>query len=100
MRIAGTVVACVLSVTLLSACGKNRSVCRQDDKDYVGAREMPPLQAPPGLDAPNTRNALRVPPLTTPERPRAKTDACLDAPPPFETPRVEPQKTPDAQAPK
>jgi len=38
---------------------------------------------PPGLDAPNTRNALKVPPLNTPERVRGKDEPCLDIPPPF-----------------
>ena len=60
--------------------------CSQDDKDYAGAQEMPPLQAPPGLDAPNTRNALKVPPLNTPERIRGKDEPCLDIPPPFASP--------------
>lgn len=63
-------------------------VCKQDDKDYVGAQEMPPLKAPDGLDAPNTRNALKVPPLNTPERVRGRDEPCLDAPPPFSTGRA------------
>ena len=54
---------------------------------------MPPLQAPPGLDAPDTRNALKVPPLNTPERVRGKDEPCLDAPPPFAS-----QANRDAQA--
>jgi hypothetical protein len=54
---------------------------------------MPPLQAPPGLEAPDTRNALRVPPLNTPERTRGKDEPCLSAPPPYATPKAaEPQK--------
>lgn len=60
-------------------------VCKQDNKDYVGAKEMPPLKAPDGLDTPDTRNALKVPVLNTPERVRGSDESCLDAPPPFST---------------
>ena len=62
-----------------------KRVCKQDNKDYVGAKEMPPLKAPDGLDAPDTRNALKVPVLNTPERVRGVDEPCLDAPPPFST---------------
>ena len=47
-----------------------------------------PLKAPPGLQDPDTRNALRVPPLDTPERIRGKNEPCLDAPPPFANPKA------------
>lgn len=72
-------------------------VCKQSNKDYVGAKEMPPLKAPEGLDAPDTRNALRVPPLNTPERVRGRDEPCLDAPPPFSTAKATP--TPAAPPP-
>jgi uncharacterized lipoprotein len=49
------------------------------------ARNLPPLKMPPGLDAPDTRNAIKVPPLDEPERPRAPTDPCLSQPPSFKT---------------
>ena len=61
-------------------CKSRGTTCKQDNKDYVGAQELPPLKAPPGLDPPDTRNALKVPPLDTPERPRGKNEACLDVP--------------------
>lgn len=44
---------------------------------------MPPLRVPPGLDAPDTRNAIKVPALTEPQVARARTDPCLSAPPSF-----------------
>jgi hypothetical protein len=47
------------------------------------AREMPPLRAPAGLDAPDTRNAVKVPPLAEPEKPRGKDDPCLSQPPAY-----------------
>lgn len=56
--------------------------CRERDVSR-GAINRPPLQVPPGMDAPDTRNAVQVPPLSEPERPRAPTDPCLSAPPPF-----------------
>ena len=88
MRIAGTLLACILSVTMISGCKSRMVSCKQDDKDYAEARELPPLTAPPGLDAPNTRNSLKVPPLATPERVRGRDEGCLDTPPPFATPKT------------
>src|SRR5919108_3495055 len=49
---------------------KQKQLCKQDNKDYAGAQDLPPLKAPEGLETPNTRNALKVPPLNTPERVR------------------------------
>jgi uncharacterized lipoprotein len=66
--------------------GKTEKIlCKQDNRDYVGAKEMPPLKAPDGLETPDTRNTLKVPVLNTPERIRGRDEACLDAPPQFET---------------
>ena len=95
MRIAGTILLSVLGVAGLAGCKTRLESCNQDNKDYAGARELPPLKAPPGLDAPDTRNGLKVPPLETPERVRGKNEPCLDIPPPFSN-----TKTPDAKAPK
>jgi uncharacterized lipoprotein len=98
MRIAALILATVLCVSMTAGCKTRMASCSQDDKDYSGAEEMPPLQAPPGLDPPNTRNALKVPPLNTPERKRGKNEPCLDIPPPFASPTsatppaAEPQK--------
>lgn len=90
MRIAVITIACVLSVAAMSGCKSRMESCSQNDKDYAGAKEVPPLQAPPGLDAPNTRNALKVPPLNTPERRRGKNEPCLDIPPPFTSQKTTP----------
>ena len=88
MRMPAILFASVLSLLLLPGCKSRGPTCNQTNKDYVGAPELPPLKAPPGLD-------LRVPPLDTPERPRTKNEACLDIPPPFANP-----KGPDAAPPK
>jgi uncharacterized lipoprotein len=93
MRIAVVFLTAALATSLLAGCKSGKVSCRQTNKDYAGAKEMPPLKAPPGLDPPNTRNALKIPPLETPERNRGREEACLDAPPPFANP-----KGPDAPA--
>jgi uncharacterized lipoprotein len=86
MRIPVILVTSVLALAVLPGCKTRGTSCKQDNKDYVGAREMPPLKAPPELQAPDTRNALKIPPLDTPERVRSKSEPCLDIPPPFATP--------------
>jgi uncharacterized lipoprotein len=84
----------ILAAGLLSGCGFFRASsqnCR-DDAVYIGAREEAPLRIPPGLEAPDTRNALKVPDLNVPEAPRVADAKCLDAPPPYSTPKpVEPE---------
>ncbi|HET9864609.1 MAG TPA: hypothetical protein VFP37_14275 [Steroidobacteraceae bacterium] len=88
MRIATVILVSALAVAA-SGCKSKLTSCNQTDKDYAGAQEMPPLEAPPGLDPPNTRNALKIPPLNTPERVRGKDEPCLDIPPPYKTPKAE-----------
>jgi uncharacterized lipoprotein len=89
----------LLATSAISGCGKRVVTCKQDNRDYVGAQEVPPLKAPPGLEAPNTRNALKVPPLNTPERVRGRDEPCLDAPPPYSTAKPVPAAPPPPQAP-
>lgn len=93
MRIAGTLVIAVLATVAFTGCKSRLESCHQSNKDYAGAKDLPPLTAPPGLEAPNTRNALKVPPLATPERVRAKNEPCLDIPPPFSTPKADVPKS-------
>ena len=47
---------------------------------YQDAREVPPLQVPEGAIAPDTRTAMRVPPVTAPQQPQIP-GRCLDQPP-------------------
>jgi uncharacterized lipoprotein len=93
MRIAVILLAGLVAVTA-TGCGKRLVTCKQDNKDYVGAKEMPPLKAPDGLETPDTRNALKIPPLNAPERVRGREEPCLDAPPPFSTTKAAPAATP------
>jgi uncharacterized lipoprotein len=99
MRTVLILLASLCAVSVLSGCGKRLVTCKQDDKDYVGAREVPPLKAPEGLDAPNTRNSLKIPSLNTPERVRGRDEPCLDTPPPFSTQKAVPAEPPAPAAP-
>jgi hypothetical protein len=78
--------AAVVSVT--SGCNPFRRshadrVCKGPE-GYAGAKDMPPLKIPPGLESPDTRSALRIPNLNTPEPPpRLESQGCLDTPPKY-----------------
>ncbi len=54
-----------------------------DRLPYMDAREAAPLVVPDGVDAPNTRAALRIPEVGTPQRP--DDGRCLDYPPRYRT---------------
>jgi uncharacterized lipoprotein len=72
----------------LSGCSwfhhRDRAKCREP-LIGAGARNLPPLQVPAGLDAPDTRNAIKIPPLNEPERPRSPQDPCLSRPPSYKS---------------
>jgi uncharacterized lipoprotein len=79
----------VLGFVILSlqGCRALTGSCH-DPAPYMRAESVPPLQFPPGLEAPDTRNALRIPELKEPAPPpRKEGDPCLDSPPPFSPPR-------------
>jgi hypothetical protein len=58
---------------------------------YTQAQSIAPLRIPAGLDAPDTRGALRVPDLNEPEAPRTANSPCLDLPPRYSnSARLEP----------
>jgi hypothetical protein len=58
---------------------------------------LPPLKIPAGLDAPDTRNAVHIPELNEPERPRTKHEPCLSQPPRYDTTETPVQPTSRAQ---
>jgi len=63
---------------------KNANLVCKGPEGYATAASAPPLQIPPGLQSPDTRNALKVPDLNTPEPPtRKQSEGCLDEPPPY-----------------
>jgi uncharacterized lipoprotein len=60
-----------------------RSLSCDAPPSYGNDSSIPPLEVPLGLDAPDTRNALKIPDLNEPERPRTGKDRCLDEPPSY-----------------
>jgi uncharacterized lipoprotein len=86
--------ALTLSVTLLAVLGTagcnpfrrhsaGNELCKEPE-GYAQAVEGQNLKIPTGLESPDTRSALRVPDLTTPEPPpRRSKDGCLDEPPSY-----------------
>jgi len=58
-----------------------------DPAAYSGARELPRLKIPVGLDGPDTAEALKIPALTQPVVPRDPAEkSCLEEPPPMKEP--------------
>lgn len=53
-----------------------------EPKPYQAAQENPPLRVPQGSVAPDTRNAMRIPPVAAPQVP-VEEDRCLDQPPSY-----------------
>ena len=92
--------ACVVfALALLPACswmpfrhGSKEGKVNDCNKPqlYEQAASTPPLRIPDGLDALNTRGALRIPELREPEAPRKLTDACLEEPPKFSNAKLLP----------
>jgi hypothetical protein len=76
---------------LAGACKQLTGGSCNKPQAYAAAEEVPPLRIPVGLDGPDTRAALKVPPLDEPEAPRSASDPCLDAPPPNTVPAARPR---------
>jgi uncharacterized lipoprotein len=68
------------------AIGGGSTACHKP-APYQAAESRPPLEIPPGLEAPDTRGALRIPQLNEPAPPPRDSGPCLDEPPPFAVPR-------------
>ena len=63
---------------------KSRAFSCHVKQPYMSSTSVPPLTIPPGLDKPDTTNALHIPDLKEPPPPpRSGHDPCLDEPPPF-----------------
>jgi hypothetical protein len=83
----------VLAMLVTAGCNPFRrnsaanELCKEPE-GYAQAVEGKMLTIPAGLEAADTRNALRIPDLTTPEPPpRKKGDGCLDEPPNYQLPK-------------
>lgn len=68
---------------VLAGCGVISPAYDRCDKPapYAGSPEAPPLVTPEGVNAPDTRNALKIPELTAPEKPLD--GRCVDIPPSY-----------------
>lgn len=83
-----TVGALAVVVCATSGCNPFRrshadAVCKGPE-GYSNAASVAPLKIPAGLESPDTRQALRIPDLNTPEPPpRKQSEGCLDEPPPY-----------------
>ena len=84
------------AVVGLAGCHPLRAIrnvggtCR-DKQPYMKAQSIAPLRIPPGMDMPDTSNALHIPALNEPQPPpRTSRDPCLDAPPSFRTAKQAP----------
>jgi hypothetical protein len=90
---AGALVCCAI-LSMLSGCALWNRVFHHNRPKDAGCVEKPfsqnteirpPLKAPDGLSSPDTRNAIKVPELTSPERMRAHNEPCLSRPPSYFT---------------
>ena len=79
----------LLAVLVTAGCNPFRrhsarnELCKEPE-GYAQSVEAKTLTIPAGLESPDTRSALRIPDLTTPQPPpRTKDQGCLDEPPPY-----------------
>jgi hypothetical protein len=71
-------------MAVVSACVAGcKSYSCDAPQNYGNGDTIPPLDIPAGLEPPDTRNALKIPELAEPERPRTKAEGCLDQPPSY-----------------
>jgi uncharacterized lipoprotein len=68
----------------LAGCGLLPDAYSGCDKvqAYQAAQQMPRLEVPAGADLPETRNALKIPEIRTPQVP-AEPGKCLEHPPSY-----------------
>jgi uncharacterized lipoprotein len=75
----------------LSGCHTLRAFthsCGSDTDGYLQASSVAPMRVPLGIDPPDTKSALQIPPLNQPAPPpRGPKEACLDEPPKFTEPK-------------
>jgi len=81
-------------LALLGGCKALTGRTCNNPQGYEDAHSVAPLKIPVGLDAPNTRNAMRIPDLNEPVAPRGPDAPWLGEPPPeANVPRTPPPKT-------
>jgi len=92
LTVAVTLPLALLAMLVTAGCNPFRrhsaaeEVCKEPE-GYAQATEAKSLAIPAGLESPDTRSALRIPDLSTPEPPaRKKGQGCLDEPPNYSLP--------------
>ncbi|HSC26642.1 MAG TPA: outer membrane beta-barrel protein [Vicinamibacterales bacterium] len=78
--------ACIAAVLPLAGCGwlPNAYSGCDEPQPYESAQQVDVLRVPSGADLPDTRNALKIPVVKSPELPK-EPGTCLDHPPAFGT---------------
>lgn len=89
----GALLVCAVTLPLLSGCTVyQRLFHRGGNKNFVGCTERPfagnadsrpTLKVPEGMSAPDTRNAVKIPTLSSSDQHTGKTEPCLAQPPNF-----------------
>ncbi len=89
----GALLVCAVTLSLLSGCSVYQRVFhRGGNKNFVGCTERPfagnadsrpTLKVPEGMSAPDTRNAVKIPALSSSDQHTGKTEPCLAQPPNF-----------------
>lgn len=86
MRVGVRVLCVLLAAASVASCSRlglrSRTACREPQLPATLV-DNAPLKVGPGMDLPDTRNAVRVPELKEPEKPRSKSDPCLSRPPAY-----------------
>jgi hypothetical protein len=87
-----TLLICLAVATTLPGCAlfhRHRAAagCREPALAATAA-SLPPLRVPAGMSAPDTHNAVRIPPLDEPEPARPRSAPCLSMPPSFAVPET------------
>jgi uncharacterized lipoprotein len=83
-------VAVIASLGVAGCHTMHERACHRP-QPYLGAKSVPPLVVPPGLDSPDRTNVLRIPELNGPTAPaRSGRQPCLDEPPPYNVPKPAP----------
>ncbi|HUG04877.1 MAG TPA: hypothetical protein VML92_10660 [Steroidobacteraceae bacterium] len=77
-------IAVTTALAIVAGCGLLPDAYSSCEKPqaYQSAKAEAPLRVPSGSDMPDTRNALRIPDVSAPERP-TDGNACLDHPPSY-----------------
>jgi uncharacterized lipoprotein len=86
----GLVVVMGLALGGCSVIRSKTNACH-NKQPYMSASSVASLRIPPGLDVPDTTNALHIPDLKDPAPPARKgKDPCLDEPPAYKVAKPTP----------